>query len=138
MLLKSSYFQDSQMENPKPIVVIHTFRDVIEANIIKAKLDAYGIPCFLTEENLTSLTSAFLSGGIRLHIFGEDRDRVSEILVSVLRNTDDDDLPKCPKCRSKRILNTSQRLINPALIVRFLLQLSKKHFCLDCDTEFDL
>ena len=126
------------MNNSKPIVVIHTFRDVIEANIIKAKLDAYGIPCFLTEEHLTSLTSAFLSGGIRLHIFGEDRERVSEILVSVLQKTDDDDLLKCPKCRSKRILDTSQRLINPALIVRFFLQLSKKHYCLDCETEFDL
>lgn len=126
------------MDNTKPIVVIHTFHDVIEANIIKAKLDAYGIPCFLTEEHLTSLTSAFLSGGIRLHIFGEDRERVSELLISTLWKAEDDDLLICPKCRSKRILDTTERLINPALIVRFFLQLSKKHYCLDCETEFDL
>lgn len=125
------------MSKTKPIVVVHTFRDIIEANIIKAKLDAYGIPCFLTEEHLTSLTSAFLSGGIRLHIFNEDRDRVSEILISVLQN-DDDDLLSCPKCRSKRIVDTSERLTNPAMILRFFLQLSKKHYCLDCEAEFDL
>jgi hypothetical protein len=122
-----------------PIIVVNTFNSIIEANIVKAKLDAYGIPCFLSEEHLTSLTTHILSGGVRLHIFEEDLPKVKEILtIEWVQKTDEDDLVHCPKCRSKRILSTPKRLLNPAFIVKFLLQLSKKHYCLDCDTEFDL
>ena len=37
------------------IVVLMNFRESISANIVKNKLDAYGVPCFLTEENLSNL-----------------------------------------------------------------------------------
>jgi hypothetical protein len=55
----------------------------MEANLAKTKLDAYGIPCFLTDENLASLypLSYFTAGQVRLHIFEDDRDRVKEILT---------------------------------------------------------
>ncbi len=62
------------------IIVFKKFDNLIEANIAKTKLDAYGIPCYLTEENVTILTTPFLSGGIRLHIFFCDKEKTREIL----------------------------------------------------------
>ncbi len=127
------------MENEDSIIVACTFNTLIEANIVKTKLDAYGIPCYLTGENLTALTTHLLSGGIHLHIFERDRDRVAEILSTVSSGTtEDDDLPVCPNCQSRHILNVAGTPLNPGVVVRFFLQLSKKHFCLDCETEFDL
>jgi DNA-directed RNA polymerase subunit RPC12/RpoP len=126
------------MQENNPIIVFNTFNSSIEANIIKAKLDAFGIPCFLSEENLTMLTTPLLSGGIRLHLFERDRQQAQEILMDdLVRKSDDDDVISCPYCRSKRILNVSRDQFDPAKVVKYILQLSKRHYCLDCEAEFD-
>ncbi|MBS1951755.1 MAG: hypothetical protein OJF59_001594 [Cytophagales bacterium] len=67
------------------IIVFESYSTVVEANLAKTKLDAYGIPCFLTDENLTSLYPLRIGifPGVRLHIFREDAGRVKEILNEV-------------------------------------------------------
>jgi hypothetical protein len=64
------------------IIVYNTYNNSIEANLVKTKLDAYGIPCFLSEENFGSIfpfkNQSF--GGVRLHIFENDKSRVTEII----------------------------------------------------------
>ena len=126
------------MHEQDPIIVFKTYYSLIDANIVKAKLDAFGIPCFLSEENLTFLTTPLLSGGIRLHLFENDREQASEILLGdLVRKSEEDDLPSCPTCRSKRILNVSGEQFNPAKVVKYFLQLSKRHYCVDCEAEFD-
>lgn len=126
------------MEEQEKIIVIQRFDNLIEANIIKTKLDAFGVPCFLSEENLTSLTTHLLSGGIRLHIFEQDKDQVLQLLVKdSMHKSEEDDLIHCPACRSRRILNMSSRRFEPAQVVRFILQLTKRHYCLECEAEFD-
>ena len=42
-------------ESDNEIVVFQHFDNAIEANIAKTKLDAFGVPCFLTEENMGGL-----------------------------------------------------------------------------------
>jgi hypothetical protein len=37
------------MQEHDDIIVFQKLDNAIEANIVKSKLDAYGIPCFLTE-----------------------------------------------------------------------------------------
>ena len=71
------------MQGEGKITVYSTFENVIEANLAKTKLDAYGIPCFLTDENLANLypLSFFKAGQVRLHIFESDRERVKEVLT---------------------------------------------------------
>lgn len=66
----------------KKVVVYGAFQSVIEANLAKTKLDAYGIPCFLTNEHLASLypLTYFSAGQVRLHVFEDDLPRVQEIL----------------------------------------------------------
>jgi len=64
------------------IIVLRKFETSIEANIVKSKLDAYGIPCFLTEENMANLypgSSSLMNFNVRLHLFGRFRKDVAVI-----------------------------------------------------------
>jgi hypothetical protein len=72
------------MEDPEDkIVVYQAYDTVMQANLAKTKLDAYGVPCFLTEENFTGLYPLRndIFPGVRLHIFENDTERVREILL---------------------------------------------------------
>lgn len=72
------------MEQDSKIVVFKAFDTAIEANLAKTKLDAYGIPCFLTDENFINIypiRNEFFPG-VRLHIFENDKPRVHEILTA--------------------------------------------------------
>lgn len=66
------------------IVVFKAFDTVMEANLAKTKLDAYGVPCFLTDENFVNLYPIRndIFPGVRLYIFENDKARVAEILNS--------------------------------------------------------
>ena len=60
------------------IIVLRKFETSIEANIVKSKLDAYGIPCFLTEENMANLypgASSLMNFNVRLHLFSRDLEK---------------------------------------------------------------
>lgn len=73
------------MEEAQKIIIYTSFDNVIAANIAKTKLDAYGIPCFLTEENFTGLYPLMnnIFPGVRLHIFEKDFDQAQEILTTI-------------------------------------------------------
>lgn len=122
------------------IIVIKKFDSLIKANIIKTKLDAFGIPCFLTEEHVTHLTTPILSGGIRLHIFAADKERVTLLLEeNHLSNANDEQIIECPDCKSKKILGTHTDGIHGRMsnaIASTLLGLTKAYYCLDCGNEF--
>jgi hypothetical protein len=70
------------MEDSDKIIVFKRFQNAIEANIAKTKLDANGIPCFLSDENLANLypTQNLLAIGVRLHLFEKDVSLAEEIL----------------------------------------------------------
>lgn len=69
------------MEDEK-IIIYASYDNVIMANLAKTKLDAYGIPCFLTEEHFTNLypLKNQIFPGVRLHVFEKDKERVAEVL----------------------------------------------------------
>jgi hypothetical protein len=74
----------SFMEEPlEHITVFDSYDSVIMANLVKTKLDAYGVPCFLTGEHFVSLYPIRndIFPGVRLYIFERDRDRVKEVLM---------------------------------------------------------
>jgi hypothetical protein len=69
------------MEEREKIVVFRDYESVIDANVAKTKLDAYGIPCFLTQENMNTLMAHnALLFAVKLHVFQNDIPRVKEIL----------------------------------------------------------
>ncbi len=70
-------------DSPENIIVFDSYDTSIQASLVKTKLDAYGIPCFLTGENFVNLYPFRneLFSGVQLFIFEKDKDRVVEILV---------------------------------------------------------
>lgn len=64
------------------IIIYKSYDTVVLANLAKTKLDAYGIPCFLTEEHFTNLYPIrnYIFPGVRLHIFEKDKEQAEEVL----------------------------------------------------------
>lgn len=126
------------MNEEDRIVVFKEFDSAIQANIIKAKLDAFDIPCFLTEENLANLypSMPLLSIGVRLHVFQKDIDQANAILEEQTLYISDNSI-MCPKCGSNLIENQSAnrilRVIRNAFSSLFPIP---EHTCLRCGKEF--
>jgi hypothetical protein len=72
----------SMEEQKEKIIVLDSFDSVVMANLVKTKLDAYGIPCFLSNENFTALypIANNIFPGVRVHIFERDLVRAREVL----------------------------------------------------------
>ena len=134
------------MDTEEEIIVFKKFDNSIEANIIKTKLDAHNIPCFLTEENLANLYPGqnFMMFMVRLHLFAKDKEVAQDILNEsnmVLA----DDITKCPKCQSDNVerdfpKRLSEKFSSAFSLVFFGMFFSKQkiYHCLECDQEFDL
>ena len=86
--MENEFKSSATSEESEKIIVFAAYDTVIKANIVKTKLDAYGIPCFLTEENFTSLYPLRndIFPGVRLHIFEQDKEEVSKILNEATEN----------------------------------------------------
>ncbi|WP_276372984.1 DUF2007 domain-containing protein [Chryseolinea sp. H1M3-3] len=135
------------MDEQDEIVVFRKFETSIEANIIKAKLDAYGIPCFLTEENMANLypgASSLMNFNVRLHLFARDQARAKHILEENHLVIDDDSVLRCPRCKSRKIERDFPKKLSltfgSALNTLFfgIFFPHKKIFrCLDCEFEFN-
>jgi len=130
------------MQDHDEIIVFTQFDSGIEANIIKTKLDANGIPCFLTEENMAGLYPGqqALAFRIRLHIFKKDVEEVSNLLME--KQTDQAEV-SCPTCHSQKIQREFPKELSlkpfTALTVLFFgvfMPHKKVNHCLDCDCEF--
>jgi hypothetical protein len=129
------------VENPDEIVVFQHYDNAIDAHIAKSKLDAYGIPCFLTEENMANLYpgQSLYAFKMRLHIFATDRERAMQVLASRNLSIHGDASLACPRCQSHRVERAFPRKEADNLIFIlfgvFLPQKKVSH-CLDCDHEF--
>jgi hypothetical protein len=126
------------------IIVFRQFENVINANIAKTKLDAYGIPCFLTEENMANLYPGqnYLPFRVRLHIFKKDIGEASGILEPALQRVQSEQ-QACPRCASENVQRDFPKSFSlkplPALRVMFfgvLFPHKKINHCLECDYEF--
>lgn len=69
-------------DSNEKIIVFDSYDTTIKASLVKTKLDAYGMPCFLTGENFVNLYPFRneLFTGVQLFIFEKDKERVIEIL----------------------------------------------------------
>lgn len=135
-----------QQHQQDDIVVFKTFRDAISANIIKSKLDAYGIPCFLTEENLSNLypgASALMNSQVRLHLFGRDVETARQVLAESNLVLQDDSVLHCPACQSTDIERDFPKRLseNTLSALRYLFfgiftPEKKVYRCANCEREF--
>ena len=130
------------VENPEEIVVFQHFDNAIDANIAKTKLDAYGVPCFLTEENMANLYpgQSLFAFKIRLHLFAADRERASQVLMGQDLSIHQGEVSgNCPKCQSAKVTRDFPKKEADNLKFIFFgvfFPHKKVSQCLNCGFEF--
>ena len=134
------------MQDHDTIVVFQKFDNAIEANIAKSKLDAYGIPCFLTNENMANLypgASNLMNFNVRLHLFGHDAEQARQIMDENNLRLNDDKLTRCPQCRSTQIERDFPRKLSQTIASSLRLIFfgifypgNKVYRCTECEFEF--
>ncbi len=142
-------------QNPENIVVFDSYYEPLAAHLARTKLEAAGIPCFLTNENLVSLNRMYspAAGGVRLHIYARDAARTAEVLrepaiMQAVRGgqaepTVTPDALTCPRCGSADV--TTDAAAEPGAAHWFVALLSRlrryplqgrAHHCFHCGLNF--
>lgn len=136
------------------IIVYSTYYNPIEANIIKARLEASGIACFLTDENVATIQPLYNQaiGGVKLNVFERDVAKIDELLKedislqveeSAEENLDENKI-LCRKCGSTNVgygQATKNRFGFFTTIISLLLfvypfKAKQCYHCYDCGHEF--
>ena len=144
------------MNTDDNIITFEAYYDPMLAHIIRTRLEANGIPCFITDENTIGANPLYNQavGGVKLKIFEKDLERCREILAAEgdLHDKDhfevDDETNTyvvCPYCASTNVVNISARtpegewptfldsvsnLINP-------FHSDKNWYCYNCKHDFE-
>jgi len=124
------------------IIVFDSYDTIMTANLVKTKLDAYGIPCFLSDEHFVGLYPFRneLFPGVRLHVFQKDLERIKEVLIE--QPIEKEEL-HCPYCGSVNIRmpkdkkNFVDTVIQSILLGLFLAPKTVYH-CQNCSRNFTL
>lgn len=126
-------------------VLIASFNDYIEANIILGRLQSEGINCWLKDENSATITP-FLSnaiGGIKIMVLNEQAERAKAILAEI-----DGERKKklsCPSCGSHNIefVTTPRKpgnwfsVLFGLLGASYAMPVEKVYHCFNCGKEFE-
>jgi hypothetical protein len=104
-LLEDSTEPDVEQQ---PMVTVGTYRDLPEAVVARAMLEAEGISCFLANENTVRMDWFWsnLLGGMRLQVGVEDQARAAELLAQPIPSSfemgegEKYTQPVCPVCSS--------------------------------------
>lgn len=132
---------NNENDKEEKIIVFESYETTLKANLAKTKLDAYGIPCFLTDENFNSLYpfQNELIPGVRLHIFERDKERVKEILeeTAIL----EPDVLLCPVCGSTQIKENFNepglmKELTQSVLTGLFLAPKKEYTCQTCGCNF--
>ena len=133
------------METGGTIIAFLEFNHAIDANLAKTKLDAYGIPCFLTEENLSNLYPGqpFAAFRVRLHLFAEDAERARQVLDGGNMQLSEDSTPRCPSCHSISLERDFPKKLQDTFLTGLRILFfgifspgEKIYRCRDCHHEF--
>lgn len=144
-------FRPPKAEN---IIVFDSYYEPLAAHLARTKLEAAGIPCFLTNENLVSLNRMYspAAGGVRLHIYARDAAQAAEVLrepvvMQATRGGQAEpaapDALTCPKCGSADVVTDAAAQPGAAhwfvallsRLRRYPLQ-GRAHHCFHCGLNF--
>jgi hypothetical protein len=100
------------MQKEEEIVTFETYYDPMLAQIVRARLEDNGIPCFVTDENLGTLYPAYNAaiGGIKLKVFARDLEKSRAIIAEddtqKMDDLTDEEIENsviCPFCGSTNV-----------------------------------
>jgi hypothetical protein len=95
------------MEKSDQIVTLETYYDPILAEIIKGKLEANGISCYLADDNMSVIMPIYNQaiGGVKLRVFEHDLEK-AKLIIAEDDNLETEEEPvdnydvACPHCGS--------------------------------------
>ncbi len=148
------YFANMNTEDK--IVTFESYYDPMLAHIVRTRLEANGIPCFIADENTIGSNPIYTNtaGGVKLKVFERDVQRCREILATEgdLHEKDHHEVDDenntyvvCPYCGSTNVSNiTAEKkaeqwsevldsfinLVNP-------FHVQKNWRCNNCKQEFE-
>ena len=132
----------------EPIVIFETYLDSVQANLVKERLEAHGIHCFLADEHMANLNLIpnQTIGGIKLKMFERDVLKARKILLeeNLIPESELRGMVFCPRCKSFRIsagAGVQKQQTVWAFIRSLLSELSPFHIhrwyhCMECHHEF--
>ncbi|MFD2245868.1 DUF2007 domain-containing protein [Pontibacter ruber] len=136
------------------LVTIATFNEPTEAHIVKGRLEAEGIPCFLGDEHIVAVQPFYsvAVGGVKLKVTEGDADEARAILARIQGGTSeyilDDNIElappmqehvqqlTCPNCGSEHV--AEEKFSKTVFSISYLLLgfpvpfVSRKYKCYDC------
>jgi DNA-directed RNA polymerase subunit RPC12/RpoP len=139
------------MKTDDKIVTFESYYDPMLAHIIRTRLEANGIPCFIADDNTIGANPLYNQavGGIKLKVFEKDMERCREILAADgdLKEQDHVEVDEtntyivCPYCGSTNVdaiagkadeglLDSLINLVNP-------FQSQKNWHCNTCQNNFE-
>lgn len=132
------------------ILPIRAYNDVGEAYIVKNRLEAEGITCYIRDEHTLTVNPLYNSalGGIKLCVQESDVETALKILVELESTPLTDDAGNtitCPKCGSDHIIGDYKSMRDPrsilAILIAFFLAIfpffvKSVRKCKDCGAEF--
>ena len=145
------------MARPDSVVFLESYYEPMAANLARTRLEAAGIPCFLSNENLVAMMPLYspITGGVRLHVRESDAVAALEILgtvpvppatgpdlASFAADAPDPVASRCPRCGSSDVAygaatrNTYgwwSGLLS--VLLRFPVRGNRSH-CFHCGHEF--
>lgn len=125
------------------MVTIATFSKPEEAQMLRLRLEAGGVPAYVQDENMvqTNWLVSNAIGGVRVQIAEDDVEEARAILQDPGCESEPAEMPACPKCRS---MNTApdtlpRRLSFLSLLVAgFPFLFSKTRWrCAKCNAVWD-
>ncbi|MFT6865925.1 MAG: DNA-directed RNA polymerase subunit RPC12/RpoP [Cyclobacteriaceae bacterium] len=133
------------------LITLRTFQFSVDAHLLKSKLESEGIPCFLFDENITTLVpfQGMYSGGIKLKVpesFLEEAKATLVVIDHGKYSNEQDEVLQCPKCGSEdfyaniRSAKGFKKFVNISWMMIFsFLPLSTKsvYECKKCGTQFE-
>lgn len=136
-------------KNNEKIILFLTFNNVMEAEIVKSKLESYEIPCSITGQDAMYFNPLFDPSNkmIKLNIFERDYEVAMKVLsedASMSEHLAYRDNLHCPKCGSSNIdsYNKEKKKFNLLTFILsiFMVALPAKteiiYRCNDCGHEF--
>jgi hypothetical protein len=135
------------------IVTLNTYYDPILAEIIRTRLEANGISCFIADGNTIGANPLYNQalGGVKIKVFEKDVERCREILAQNEELSLEDEpgieaANTCPYCRSTNVKYGAATEVKAGWFTSFLsfiilafpfLYARKSWHCFNCGRDFD-
>jgi hypothetical protein len=127
------------------IVTLTSYYDPMEAQIVRGRLEANGIQCFIADDNILAANPFYNQalGGVKIKVFEHDVGRCREILAEEIVPVAGEELTTCPYCNSTHVYFGAApvkrnwlSIILTALISTYPIYLKRTWICRDCGASF--